>query len=1123
MTGERVGRGAEKRRRVDKAKVSRTGDAIASAPGAIAISGVGTVHLAGAPSARSYYREQIVEIAATPLVGRDEELAELHAFCTAPEDDAPTYRWWRAPKWSGKTLLLANFALRPPPGVRVVAFFVTARWAGHDTRAAFVDIVGDQLAEILGEPSPTTLPRHVSDSYLNGLLTRAATTCRERGERLVLLVDGLDEDRGTPHDLPGRGTSIAAALPARPPAGMRIVVSGRPTPQLPADVPTDHPLRDPAVVRPLERSPHAEVAEHRMLLELDRLLHAGSDERDLLGLLTTARGGLTAADLAELTGRRAVDVRRLLRGVTARTFDTRTGRWRRDTLVYLLGHEDLHDVATEELGESLLDEYRQRLHAWAERYRDLRWPHDTPEYLLRGYYAMLKVDGLTSHMLTCATDPHRRDRMLDLSGGDAAALGEIAAARDAVAAADEPDLLALLRLDIHREHVEERNSAIPAELPTAWARLGQLNRAEAMSRAITCGAERAKALASLAGVALRRGDRDRATRLLRDAETAASTVSEPADQGWTLWSIVTVLIDAGRPADAEALARRVFDPKIRTYALSSVACAVHDAGEPGRAADLLRSIEQAVDRSDPSEEVLALLAIAEALAHAEQPGRASEVLDRAERMCSSDDWYLDEWVPDQVVRCAIRMGDVDRALRRVESASASMRDDMLSAAVEEARTVEDLDRFARLVDALVDDGRGVRATAAFAVRAHRAGDAKRSSDLLAVAERTAVSGGTPHLLVHVAAAAAAVGDVDRALALAPTTASSEAELLITAATALIGTDREHAAPELLHRAQRAARDPFAPVHRAFELLAVANAALDVGDPAATSLLDRADIAIAATADNLKRDQLLVSLAEAMARSGRVERADEITDSTHVSTRIRALASLSAIAADRGDRQRAEVLLDRGIAVGATDDDARRAVAEAAARLGRFDYAMATIEAVTDRSARARAFLSCARSAARSGHRTRASELLDLGLRAAGTSEFPWLHAQAPADGAVVAHAMGDPDRARALLDQAELIARSDNGTGDQAITSVVLAAATTGDFARATAVARSITDPVLLPRVLVSLTADPDLRLRRKAIVRALEKAPWSQVIGPLAELHPEAISVVKRELDSLTLIDERT
>ncbi|MFC8587383.1 hypothetical protein ACFUGD_22950 [Streptomyces sp. NPDC057217] len=74
----------------------------------------------GAP-VRSAYREQVRRIAPPELVGRGEESAE---FCRQRE---PGYVWWRADAWAGKTALMASFALAPPPGVRIVPFFVTAR------------------------------------------------------------------------------------------------------------------------------------------------------------------------------------------------------------------------------------------------------------------------------------------------------------------------------------------------------------------------------------------------------------------------------------------------------------------------------------------------------------------------------------------------------------------------------------------------------------------------------------------------------------------------------------------------------------------------------------------------------------------------------------------------------------------------------------------------------------------------------------------------------------------------------------------------------------------------------------------------------------------------------------
>ena len=52
----------------------------------------------------------------------------------------------------GKSALLAHFVLNPPPRVRIVAFFVTARFAGQGDQAGFAEVVLEQLAELARRP-----------------------------------------------------------------------------------------------------------------------------------------------------------------------------------------------------------------------------------------------------------------------------------------------------------------------------------------------------------------------------------------------------------------------------------------------------------------------------------------------------------------------------------------------------------------------------------------------------------------------------------------------------------------------------------------------------------------------------------------------------------------------------------------------------------------------------------------------------------------------------------------------------------------------------------------------------------------------------------------------------------
>jgi hypothetical protein len=191
------------------------------------------------------------------LIGREAELAELIRFCVDP--DRGPYAWWQAGAWAGKSALLSSFVLRPPAElagrVRAVSFFITARLAAQDTREAFTQALLGQLADLTGQDLPPVLAEETREAYLLELLAQAAASCERDGGRLVLVVDGLDEDRGVTI---GPDThSIAGLLPAAPTAGMRVIVAGRPNPRVPDDVPEGHPLRDPGIVRPLQPSPHA--------------------------------------------------------------------------------------------------------------------------------------------------------------------------------------------------------------------------------------------------------------------------------------------------------------------------------------------------------------------------------------------------------------------------------------------------------------------------------------------------------------------------------------------------------------------------------------------------------------------------------------------------------------------------------------------------------------------------------------------------------------------------------------------------------------------------------------------------------------------------------------------------
>ncbi|MFJ8966687.1 NB-ARC domain-containing protein [Lentzea sp. NPDC102401] len=394
----------------------------------------GTVDDAALSPVQSRYLNQIRRIAPQLLADRDRELADLAAFCTS--DGEPGYLQLVAAPWSGKTALLSWFALHPPTGVRVVSFFVTGRLAGQDDRSAFVDNVIEQLLVMLGRESPVFLTEAGRDAAFLNLLGEAAQACFARGERLVLLVDGLDEDRGA-----GAGPatySIAALLPADVPRGLRVVVGTRPHPPLPSDLPHHHALRAAGIVRHLNPSAHAQHLRVDMERELSEILNGGSSGPDVLGLITASGGGLSVPDLRDLTGSPEQVIQEF---VTRRIF-AKTER--NGVSVYSLAYAEGVDAASAGLGPARLAECRAALHAWADDCRARGWRDDTPDYLLAFYPQMLLVHADPKRLVDFATDVSRHKRMRQRFGDNESATSEVRTALEAVASPRNAELVVRL-------------------------------------------------------------------------------------------------------------------------------------------------------------------------------------------------------------------------------------------------------------------------------------------------------------------------------------------------------------------------------------------------------------------------------------------------------------------------------------------------------------------------------------------------------------------------------------------------------------------------------------------------------------------------------------------------------
>jgi hypothetical protein len=558
------------------------------------------------------YRYQIERLAPSALNDRDDELRELADFCRGA--GAADYVWWQGPPWSGKTALMSRFVLEPPEGVRLVSFFVTARLAGQATRAAFVEAVGEQLAAILDEPPPRDLTETAREANLLRLLAEAPRRCLGR---LALVVDGLDEERRLDEH------SIAGLLPSRPRHGLRIVVAGRRHPTVPDDVPLDHPLRDPAIVRPLTIVEAAKAIRFEAERDLKRVLADDGPGRRLLGLITAAGGGLTADDLTDLSDVDFWTVEDHLKSL--RIYQRSSGD------AYQLAHEELVVEATRLLA-ARLREPRGQLLDWANRYRSYGWPAETPSYLLYEYVPMLYGTGDLEAVVPLVTDTVLYDRVLEETGGDAIALRDLAFALRLAVIKSDPGIVCLLRL--HQQRIIARNVHIPVGLPALWAALGRLDRAVALADSLRDDIRR-KARVEIGSALVRTArlteaetwaaslDTDRERLLRRMAETALTSearalVVRLAGDGHVVQKVIRTavatgdvagaeellarypgnavetvapaLAAAGRIDEAEAMARAVGNPRVRATALHGVAHAVAGSGDVDRAASVADAV-----------------------------------------------------------------------------------------------------------------------------------------------------------------------------------------------------------------------------------------------------------------------------------------------------------------------------------------------------------------------------------------------------------------------------------------------------------------------------------------------------------------------------------------------------
>ena len=443
------------------------------------------------------------EHAPVDVQGRTRERTEMNSFVSDERAEAPAYLCWYADTPVGKTTLLVDYLRRRrPPRLDVLSFFVSPE-RGKNTRRAFEDEIARQARKLLeGAMSPST-PRGVAQ--WQRLFAKAADKSTCHGRRLLLVVDGLDDDvawsglaaetdgltaqragSGAVHKL-ARG-SIAALLPSPPPPGMRVIVSLRRRVRLPDDVPpVRHPLRQSRHFRPL--MPVAGVPLTRQPPPDPAALG-----EPFAGLLAVADGGLRIADLAELTGLPMAHLDRLAQGPAGRALVTEDPVSR----TYALATTRLVHAVRAELGEAGVLRRTHELSAWSRQWCAAGWPDGTPLYPL-AHQLRLLTD--TTERAAYVLDLPRLRRLARTAGPPAAfaQLDAFAGEISETASDTTADALAtLVPLFAARTLLRQEAREVPDGAASLSARLGDVERACALARSAPTAVTTAVHLADVA-------------------------------------------------------------------------------------------------------------------------------------------------------------------------------------------------------------------------------------------------------------------------------------------------------------------------------------------------------------------------------------------------------------------------------------------------------------------------------------------------------------------------------------------------------------------------------------------------------------------------------------------------
>ena len=411
-----------------------------------------------------------LDIVPTELLGREEELNELGELCKSDSG----YFAFRGEAYSGKSALLSWFFMHPPANVWITGFFIVGYVHSRSTSDYFLEATQRQLFRLCEEP--------YQDSFdLTELLKKTAAKASKKGKKLVLIVDGLDEDKSEEREK----WSILSRIPKEEIPNLIVILSCRYVPSLPEDL----RLGDIHCTEiDVKQSKFLKDCKNKIAEELEAFKKADdSTGRDVISLLAYAGGPLTEKDLLDIIRKKRqpeelypYQVTDIFKKSTSRTFravsQKSTPLSSDNSKAFTFAHKDIAEMAAQDFLDANNMRNEQLIDEWCDSYSRLGWPKGTPIYLLTDYLDLLANGSRWGRLAQLLANNYFIDHILKKMWSNSnyirlfdAVLAELAT--------ENADLVLIGSLSCQKSRLVSFNSCIPEELPVVIAHLGDIESA----------------------------------------------------------------------------------------------------------------------------------------------------------------------------------------------------------------------------------------------------------------------------------------------------------------------------------------------------------------------------------------------------------------------------------------------------------------------------------------------------------------------------------------------------------------------------------------------------------------------------------------------------------------------